>query len=98
MIFALAVAAQANAAPQPNVPVQSGRFQIFFSPHARAETFLVDTQTGKVWQLVKFTDVQGEPTVWNNMDRLDDDAQALEFFRQRGMKETKNPNSPVNER
>lgn len=94
MIFALAAAAQANAAPQLNAPVQSGRFQIFFSPHARGDTFLVDTQTGKVWQLIKFTDVRGEPTVWDRMDRLDDDAQTLRFLRQHGAKDTENSNAP----
>jgi hypothetical protein len=33
-----------------------GRYQIFFNPNARADTFLVDTQTGKVWQ---FVDIHG---------------------------------------
>lgn len=28
------------------------RFQIFFSPHARADQFLVDTATGLIWQKV----------------------------------------------
>jgi len=29
------------------------RYQLFFSPHARADTYLVDTETGKVWQQVE---------------------------------------------
>jgi len=27
-----------------------GRFKIFYSPLARADTYLVDTKTGAVWQ------------------------------------------------
>jgi len=50
---------------------EEGRFQIFFSPHARADAYLVDTKTGKVWTSVKYTDVQGQPTVWIYQDRID---------------------------
>lgn len=35
----------------------SGRFTMFFGPHARADQFLLDTQTGRTWQLV--VDKQG---------------------------------------
>lgn len=41
------------------------RFQILFSPHKAADTFMLDTQTGKVWQLTQFSDVNGEPVVWS---------------------------------
>lgn len=42
------LAAPAKAAPAQPV---AGRFQIYFSPHARMETFLLDTITGRVWGL-----------------------------------------------
>lgn len=31
----------------------SGRFQIFVSPHIRGHTFMIDTDTGKVWIMKK---------------------------------------------
>jgi hypothetical protein len=45
-------------------PLPSGRYQIVFGPHARADTFLLDTQTGKVWVRTAFTFLQGEPDAW----------------------------------
>jgi len=31
----------------------TGRFQIFVSPHIKGSTFMVDTDTGKVWIILK---------------------------------------------
>jgi hypothetical protein len=31
----------------------SGRHQVFISPHAKGHTFMIDTDTGKVWVLKK---------------------------------------------
>ena len=38
--------------PGPNITV-TGRFQIFISPHAKGHTFMLDTDTGKVWVMHK---------------------------------------------
>jgi len=38
--------------PGPTVTV-SGRFQIFTSPHEKGDTFMLDTDTGRVWLLKK---------------------------------------------
>lgn len=38
--------------PAPTVTV-NGRFQIFTSPHEKGDTFMLDTDTGKVWLLNK---------------------------------------------
>lgn len=94
MILVLSAVSLTNVFAQPSAPVQSARFQIFFNPNVRADTFLVDTQTGKVWQLTQFTDVKGEPTVWNRMDRIDDDKQSLQFYLQHGLKETEKTEAP----
>ena len=56
----------------PRVVTQStpqGRFQIVFSPFVRADTYLLDTQTGRIWQQVKWS--EGESSVWHPMTRLD---------------------------
>jgi hypothetical protein len=58
----------------------AGRYQIFFSPHARADTFLIDTQTGKIWSRTKYTDIKGEPEVWELEERLDSDAAFNEWL------------------
>lgn len=47
------------------------RYQIVFSPHKAADTFLLDTQKGRIWQLSKFTDVVGQPDAWVDMDIID---------------------------
>lgn len=50
---------------------ESKRFEIIFNPNARADTFLLDTQKGKVWQLTKITDVESQPTVWQPLEIID---------------------------
>ncbi len=50
-------------------PSEQGRFTIIINPSARADTFLLDTASGNVWQMVQLTDVAGQPTVWSPMKR-----------------------------
>ncbi len=71
--IALAQAAQSAA------PARDGRYTIFFSPHVRADTFLLDTATGKVWVLTKFSDLNGAPSAWDYMPRLDTAADESAF-------------------
>jgi hypothetical protein len=63
----------------PMSSTELGRYRIIFSPHARADTFLVDTLSGKVWQLTKYVEFVGDPIVWTYMDRLDDFRQMLQW-------------------
>lgn len=49
------------------------RFQVIFNPNARIDTFLLDTQKGKVWQLTRITDVENQPLVWQPMEIIDVD-------------------------
>lgn len=80
---ALLTLGSANAAeetrPTPRAPEQYGRYVITFSPFARADTFLLDTETGKVWQLTKFTDLEGEPLVFKYLERVDSEAKLTEW-------------------
>jgi hypothetical protein len=48
-----------------------GRYQIVMSPHNARDTFLLDTETGRVWQLTVMTYLNGEPAVWDLMPRID---------------------------
>lgn len=60
------------AAAQPVVARSaSPRYQIVFSPHVRADTFLLDTQKGRVWVMVKFSDIAGEPSAFDEVEVID---------------------------
>lgn len=56
---------------QPQPISATGRYQIFFSPNVRADTFLVDTSTGRIWRMAEFSDISMKPTAWVMEDRLD---------------------------
>jgi len=78
--------AQTAKVPQPAkqptaaaaAPAQShvGRYQLFFSPHARADVYLVDTETGKIWKPItitnaKDTNLKSAPELWVYQERVD---------------------------
>jgi hypothetical protein len=65
---------------------QPGRYQIIINPQARTDTFLLDTATGRVWQLVKYGDLNDEPSVWQQMNRIDNDADLKKLQKERGFK------------
>jgi hypothetical protein len=56
------------------------RFQIFYSPHAARDTFLLDTTTGRVWQLTSFSDLTGQPSAWDLMTRIDSNEDLDKFI------------------
>jgi len=63
---------QPRADGQPAEPATPGRFQIIASSQARGSPFLLDTQTGRVWQLREFPGLVGSPTAWYEMTIIDD--------------------------
>jgi hypothetical protein len=63
-----------------------GRYQIVLSPLARADTFLLDTHTGRVWQRSQFSELNGEPSAWVPMDKLDDHDQIMTWAMAKGLK------------
>jgi hypothetical protein len=64
-----------NAAPMP------GRYQIVMRTDIRADTFLLDTQTGKTWVHVEWADLKGNPVLWQYIDRMDNHQEYLEWFK-----------------
>ena len=54
-----------------------GRYQLVINPNVRADTFLLDTQTGRIWMPTEYTNlgpIPGmgpKPTVWQFQDRVD---------------------------
>ena len=68
-----------------------GRYQIVQSPVNGQSVFLLDTITGKVWQLSRFVRLNTEPGAWQYMYRLDDEADIQAFAKFYGNK----PPAPV---
>ena len=64
------------------VSTSAPRYQIVFSPHVRADTFLLDTATGQTWQQVQYTDIEGQPEIWRPRERPDNDKQLVEWMLQ----------------
>jgi hypothetical protein len=56
------------------------------NPQVRADTFLLDTATGKIWQMAKLTDMKGEPVVWQYMERLDNPLDVINLAGRLGWK------------
>jgi hypothetical protein len=65
---------------------QPGRYQIIINPQTRTDTFLLDTATGRVWQLVKYNDLNNEPPAWQLMTRIDNDVDLKKLQKERGFK------------
>jgi len=84
LVLALCAIAQVAKAPQaskpPAVAAQAnhvGKYEMFFSPHARADVYLVDTETGQLWRPITIsnasdTNFKGKaPEVWVYQERID---------------------------
>lgn len=69
-----------TAVKQGNVNAQPvGRYQIFINPNVRADTLLLDTQTGKTWVQTAITNVKGAPTIWVYRERVDNEPEFLDW-------------------
>jgi hypothetical protein len=54
------------------LPAQdSGRYVLFSNPNVRADLFMLDTQSGRIWTRVSYTDLEDKPEVWQIQDRVD---------------------------
>jgi hypothetical protein len=72
LIVALSVMVWAEAqSPVKTEAPATARYQLFANPSARADTFLLDTQTGKLWCHTAISDAVGEPTAWLPEERFD---------------------------
>ena len=86
MVFGLASDASAQESRSDLFSQQPGRYQIVINPQARADTFLLDTATGRVWQLIKYGDLNGEPPAWQLMKRIDSDLDLKKLRSEFGVK------------
>ena len=58
-----AISIQYCSANQP-IPINNGRYVMYQHPTFRADQYVLDTQTGKIWQLVKTSEGSN---VWEEM-------------------------------
>jgi hypothetical protein len=66
LLAAFALGQTKTAKPTNPVPVaqqsasatQVGRYQLFFSPLARADVYLVDTETGRIWKPITISNAK----------------------------------------
>lgn len=107
----IALLAQSSRPASATRPVgQQGRFQLVMNPAARADTFLLDTATGQIWQRTKYTDLEGQPEVWQYQDRVDSQLELVAWAADHGRKpapppvteapaepQTEQPPAPENE-
>jgi|SRR5579864_7410598 len=69
-----------HVARQSSSASQVGRYQLFFSPLARADVYLVDTETGRIWKPITISNAKDSnlknsaPEVWLYQDRIDSEA------------------------
>jgi hypothetical protein len=75
-VIASTVVGQATPKLPPVATTVSGRYQIVINPNIRADTFLLDTQSGKVWIPVVCSNCNGEPSRWMYMDRVDNEKES----------------------
>ena len=60
---------------QTTAPAQTdGRFVIVHSPHTERDVILLDTRTGKTWALTTYTNLNGDPYVWEPIPQINTDA------------------------
>jgi hypothetical protein len=83
MIFVLVVVFLSvgwSQAPQPTKAVQMGRYQLIMhqGEMPRMNTFLLDTETGKVWMMVSAPDTS---TFWEPMDKVDNETEEASYVR-----------------
>jgi hypothetical protein len=90
MVSTVVATASAQDLPKATVPTVAahahGRYQIVISPFTERSTYLLDTETGAVWQLEALATLNGEPLVWNLMPRVDTDADMADIVSRFGKK------------
>jgi hypothetical protein len=73
LISAVIAIAQTRTQSPPEIKLTPGRYQIVINPNVRADTFLLDTETGRVWHPIQYSDIQGKPSVWKFDERVDNE-------------------------
>jgi len=73
--------------PAAIVPPPINRFIIVHSPHVERDTVLLDTVTGRSWELVSYTDLEGDPSAWKLMPQVNSTEDTAALMERIGTKE-----------
>jgi hypothetical protein len=95
ILVCLSATVDAQDEPTPPEPLIPGRYQIVFNPNMRADTFLLDTATGRVWQFVQISDLKTQPMVWMYRWRVDNDNEMAVMAMSYGKLESPSPTPPA---
>ena len=79
--FIVLIAAPSVVSAQAGPVGGSGRYVIVHSPHIQRDTVLLDTVTGKTWQMQTDSSREGDPVVWTPLARTDNLAEVVEHNR-----------------
>lgn len=79
--------AQQQVANVKRVEAANERYRIVINSNVRADTFLLDTETGKTWVQTVYTDLKGEPTVWMYREHIDDEQSYMTWLRTQSLKQ-----------
>lgn len=85
-LSAVVLAAGYGAANAQTQPAPNARYVIVFSPRTERNTFLLDTQTGRTWQITTYSFLNGDPNAWVLVDRIDTDADEAKLVEKFGRK------------
>lgn len=88
--FAYAADAKQNTIPSSEGPSSCnapGRYILVQHPTIRADQFLLDTCTGRVWNKVTYTDVKAD--VWQPIPRVDSEMELAQWQLQQIMRASK---------
>lgn len=77
--------AKAQNAPS-NAADRPGRYVIFYNPNVRADTFLLDTQSGRLWRHTTISNVVSDPEIWLAEVRVDTDAERSKWLSEQDFK------------
>jgi hypothetical protein len=76
-------------------PSEVGRYTIIHSPQIESDTILLDTVTGRTWQLQKAEFLNGDPLGWQEIYRFDDPGALATMGSLYGYKKKEAPPPPV---
>lgn len=68
-----------------------GRYVIIHSPIVERDTMLLDTVTGRTWQLMQESDLNDEPLAWSPVPQLNSKEDMDLLIREYGLKPSATP-------
>jgi hypothetical protein len=80
LVTMVAIVTAQQSAPARTSGPEIGRYQVFINPQIRADTFLLDTATGRIWTPGRYEAFVDEPRVWELQTKVDSETQLRAFL------------------